>query len=115
MLHVEAGGGGRSPPPQAQGGQKRASPTATAAVRKAPAPAAVPNQEKDPKMKLKEYCEKNKLKQPEYEEVKRGPGDLLHQQRVMVMGQTFVGKSQNKKRDAEKSAAQEALNKLNIN
>ena len=73
---------------------------------------AATNLTKDPKSKLKEHCEKNQLPQPKYEEVKCG--GQLHQQRVIVGGRVFTGAPHGTKKEAEKSAAQKALNGLKI-
>lgn len=92
-------------PVQVRGGQKKTSST--------PVRPAATNQETDPKVKLKEHCDKNGIAQPNYEPVKTS-GDQNHKQRVTVMGKTFVGDQMSTKKLAEKSAAQKALNGLKI-
>ena len=77
-----------------------------------PAVAATGPVSKDPKSKLKEYCEKNKLPQPVYEALQCG--DARHQVKVMLCGKTFAGELKTGKKEAEKSAAQKALAQLNL-
>ena len=67
---------------------------------------------KDPKSKLKEYCEKNKLPQPVYEALECG--DARHRVRVTISGKCFDGELRTSKKEAEKSAAQKALAQLNL-
>ena len=57
---------------------------------------------------LKEYCERNKLPQPQYEEVKCGGQQFKC--RVKVEGKAFEGMPCNKKKVAKKEAAQKAVN-----
>ena len=93
-----------SPQPSCQ--QRKAN--ATGPPPAAPAPVSPAN--KDPKSRLKEYCEKNRLPRPVYEVVECG--DARHQVRVKVSGKSFDGELKTAKKEAEKSAAQKALAKL---
>ena len=93
-------------PPQPPCQQGKAN--ATGPPPAAPAPVSPAN--KDPKSRLKEYCEKNRLPQPVYEVVECG--DARHQVRVKVSGKSFYGELKTAKKEAEKSAAQKALAKL---
>ncbi|CAI8037124.1 Caspase-2 [Geodia barretti] len=93
-------------PPQPSCQQGKAN--ATGPPPAAPAPVSPAN--KDPKSRLKEYCEKNRLPQPVYEVVECG--DARHQVRVKVSGKSFYGELKTAKKEAEKSAAQKALAKL---
>ena len=68
------------------------------------------DQEKHPISWLKEYCERKKLPQPQYEEVKCGGQQFKW--RVKVEGKAFEGMPCNKKQDAKKEAAQKAVNVL---
>jgi hypothetical protein len=70
-------------------------------------------QTKDPKSRLKEYCDKNKLPQPVYEAMECG--DASHRQKVTVQGKTHRGELCTTKKEAEKSAAVKALRGLNMN
>ena len=94
-------------PPQPSGQQRKAN--ATGPPPAAPAPVSSPAN-KDPKSRLKEYCEKNRLPQPVYEVVECG--DARHRVRVKVSGKIFAGELKTAKKEAEKSAAQKALAKL---
>ena len=67
-------------------------------------------QVKNPISWLKEYCERKKLPQPQYEEVKCGGQQFKW--RVKVEGKAFEGMPCNKKQDAKKAAAQKAVNVL---
>ena len=80
-----------------------------------PAAVAVPgpvSPAKDPKSKLKEYCEKKKLPQPVYEALECG--DARHRVRVTISKKSFDGELMTSKKEAEKSAAQKALAQLNL-
>ena len=66
---------------------------------------------KDPKSKLKEYCDKNGIHQ-KYEPLQCG--DARHQVKVKVCGKIFAGELKTTKKEAEKSAAQKALTQLNL-
>ena len=68
----------------------------------------------NPISRLKEYCEKNKIPEPEYKVKCGDSGEQKFKFRVTVAGRTFMGAKQGNKKEAKKDAAQNAVNALKI-
>ena len=74
--------------------------------------AAVASPSKDAITKLKEYCDKNRIPEPEYKDIKSGEQRFRCQ--VTVDGRKFGGEVHPNKKDAKKDAAQNALYGLKV-